>query len=74
MSTLALLVLVIGIAVGLVVIGGAAYLVHRHPPLLGPSTVAAAVATALIALVAAVVQTGPQGGGAGTRTVAPTDL
>ncbi len=39
MSTLALFVLVIGIVVGLTVIGGLGYLVHRRPGLKTPVTV-----------------------------------
>lgn len=59
MSTLVLLVLLLLVLVGLVVVGGLGYLVHRHPALMGPVTVAVAAAGVLATLVVGVARAEP---------------
>lgn len=56
MSTLALLVLLLLVLVGALVIGGLAYLVYRHPELLGPISIAVTTAGVLGGLVAVAAQ------------------
>jgi flagellar motor component MotA len=63
-STLALLVLLLLMLVGLIVGGGLGYLVYRHPTLVVPLTVATTAAV-LVAFVVGVAQTTPRGAGAG---------
>ncbi|MEU0852483.1 hypothetical protein ABZ387_31640 [Streptomyces flaveolus] len=76
MSALALFVLVIGIVVGLAVIGGLGYLVHRRPALKTPVTVmltAAGILAAFVVGVLGITQASIQGGGAGPGiTVSPS--
>ncbi|WP_121703468.1 hypothetical protein [Streptomyces sp. E5N298] len=75
MSTLALSVLLIGIAVGLVAIGGLGYLVYSRPALRAPVTIMLTASGVLIAFTVAVVgiaQASTQGGGGRPGvTVAP---
>ncbi|MET8670017.1 hypothetical protein ABZV87_37475 [Streptomyces tendae] len=75
MSTLALSVLLIGIAVGLVAIGGLGYLVYSRPALRAPVAIMLTASGVLIAFTVAVVgiaQASTQGGGGRPGvTVAP---
>jgi hypothetical protein len=75
-STLALFVLLIGVAVGLAFVGGLAYLVHRRPALKAPITVAVTAAGVLVGFVVGVVgvaQASARGGDAGPGvTVSPS--
>jgi protein-S-isoprenylcysteine O-methyltransferase Ste14 len=67
-SALALFVLVIGIVVGLAVIGGLGYLVHRRPALKTPVTVmltATGILAAFVVGVLGIAQAGAQEGSAG---------
>jgi hypothetical protein len=57
---LALLVLLLLVLVSLVVVGGLGYLVHRHPALMGPVTVAVAAAGVLATLVVGAAQAEPR--------------
>ncbi|MFJ4633430.1 hypothetical protein [Streptomyces sp. NPDC088847] len=54
MSTLAVLVVLLLVLVGLLVVGGLAYIVHRRPALTGPLSVAIAGAAVLVAVVTTV--------------------
>ncbi|MEV5646472.1 hypothetical protein AB0L67_41530 [Streptomyces flaveolus] len=77
MSALALFVLVIGTVVGLAVIGGLGYLVHRHPALKTPLTVMLTATGILAAFVVGVLgiaqATSAQEGGTGPGiTVSPS--
>ncbi|XVV32996.1 hypothetical protein ACQPXT_01245 [Streptomyces sp. CA-100214] len=68
MSALALFVLAIGIVVGLAVIGGLGYLVHRHPALKSPVTVmltATGILAAFIVGVLGIAKADAQGHDAG---------
>ncbi|NUH42919.1 hypothetical protein HUF15_40590 [Streptomyces samsunensis] len=58
MFTLAMLVVLLLVLVGLLLLGALAYLVHRRPVLTQPLTVAMAGAAVLVAMVAAVVSAG----------------
>ncbi|GAA2350740.1 hypothetical protein [Streptomyces violaceusniger] len=58
MSTIALLVVLLLVLVGLLVLGALAYVVYRRPVLTQPLTVALAGAAVLVAMVAAVVSAG----------------
>ncbi|MDX3232575.1 hypothetical protein [Streptomyces sp. ME19-01-6] len=58
MSTLALLVVLLLVLVGLLVVGGLAYVVYRRPMLTQPLTVALAGAAVLVAVVTVVVTAG----------------
>jgi protein-S-isoprenylcysteine O-methyltransferase Ste14 len=67
-SALALFVLVIGIVVGLAVIGGLGYLVHRRPALKTPVTVmltATGILAAFVVGVLGITQASAQGPSAG---------
>ncbi|WP_327188294.1 hypothetical protein [Streptomyces sp. NBC_01334] len=55
MSTLALLVVLLLVLVGLLVVGGLAYLARRHPAWVQPLLVGLAGVTALAALITPVV-------------------
>ncbi|MEU0061086.1 MULTISPECIES: hypothetical protein [unclassified Streptomyces] len=73
MSTLALLVVLLWVVVGLAVVVGLGYLVFRSPRLKGPVMVSLTAATVLVALLAWVTQAGAQSGEAGPGgAVAPT--
>ena len=60
MSTLVLLVALLLVLVGLLIVGGLAYVVYRRPMLTQPLTVALAGAAVLVAVVTAVVAVGAQ--------------
>lgn len=60
MSTIAMLVVLLLVLVGLLLVGALAYVVHRRPVLTQPVTVALAGATVLVAMVALVVTAGAQ--------------
>ncbi|MFC7014499.1 hypothetical protein ACFQMH_22820 [Streptomyces viridiviolaceus] len=60
MSTLALLVVLLLLLVGLLFLGALGYLVHRHPALARPLTVVLTGAGVLVALVVGVAQAGPR--------------
>lgn len=60
MSTLALLVVLLLVLVGLLFLGALGYLVHRQPALARPLTVVLAGAGVLVALVVGVAQAGPR--------------
>ncbi|MFF9457705.1 hypothetical protein [Streptomyces flaveolus] len=75
MSALALFVLVIGIVVGLAVICGLGYLVHRRPALKTPVTVlltATGILAAFIVGVLGIAQADAQGHDAGPGTMSPS--
>ncbi|GAB2463462.1 hypothetical protein [Streptomyces incanus] len=76
MSTLALFVLLLGVVVGLAVVVGLGYLVHRRPALKTPVMVAVTAAGVLIAFavgVVSVAQASARGGDAGPGiTVSPS--
>jgi hypothetical protein len=57
-SILALLVLLLLVLVGALVVGGLAYLVHRHPALLGPISITVTATGVLGGLVAVAAQSG----------------
>jgi hypothetical protein len=59
-STLALLVVLLAVLVGLIVVVGLGYLTHRHPALKGPLIVALTAAGVLVTLFVGVAQAGPQ--------------
>ncbi|MDQ1033592.1 hypothetical protein QFZ75_000008 [Streptomyces sp. V3I8] len=54
MSTLTALVVLLLVLVGLLVVGGLGYVVHRRPALIGPLTIAIAAAALLVAMVGTV--------------------
>ncbi|MGP3691240.1 hypothetical protein ACTVZO_42385 [Streptomyces sp. IBSNAI002] len=54
-----LFLLLLGIAVMLIVVGGAMYLSHQHPQLVDPLLVGSAVAAVLVAVVAIIIKGGP---------------
>ncbi|WP_069874439.1 hypothetical protein [Streptomyces malaysiensis] len=60
MSTIAMLVVLLLVLVGLLLVGALAYVVHRRPVLTQPVTVALTGATVLVAMVALVVTAGAQ--------------
>ncbi|WP_217235541.1 hypothetical protein [Streptomyces sp. AC555_RSS877] len=64
MSTLALLVVLLWVVVGLAVVVGLGYLVFRRPRLMGPIMVSLTAATVLVAFLAWATQAGAQSGGA----------
>ncbi|MFC7015526.1 hypothetical protein ACFQMH_28255 [Streptomyces viridiviolaceus] len=60
MSTLALLVVLLLVLVGLLFLGALGYLAHRRPALARPLTVVLTGAGVLVALVVGVAQAGPR--------------
>ncbi|MFF8868502.1 hypothetical protein ACF08B_41580 [Streptomyces sp. NPDC015139] len=74
MSALALFVAVIGVSVGLALVGGLGYLVHRRPALKTPVTVALTAAGVLVAFVVGVLgvaQASARGDASPSATTSP---
>ncbi|MDQ0605499.1 hypothetical protein QF037_009932 [Streptomyces canus] len=66
MSTLSLFVVALAGIVGVAVVAGLGYLVHRRPALRGPLTIALAAALLMVTFYVGLAQVGGQGGEDGT--------